>query len=53
MIGGEAVARTEVIKKVWDYVKANGLKDAPVDAVIVGIVDAVDVEGKIIFKTGK
>ncbi|MBI5819761.1 MAG: EutN/CcmL family microcompartment protein [Verrucomicrobia bacterium] len=32
---------------------ANGLKDAPVDAVVVGIVDAVDVEGKIIFKTGK
>ena len=28
MIGGEAVARTEVIKKVWDYVKANGLQDA-------------------------
>ncbi|WP_019573873.1 DNA topoisomerase III [Curvibacter lanceolatus] len=28
VIGGEAVARTEVIKKVWDYVKANGLQDA-------------------------
>ncbi|RUP26051.1 MAG: DNA topoisomerase III [Curvibacter sp.] len=28
VIGGEAVARTEVIKKVWDYVKANGLQDS-------------------------
>ena len=32
---------------------ANGLKDAPVDAVIVGIVDTVDVEGKVVFKVGK
>ena len=30
-----------------------GMKDAPVDAVIIGIVDAVDVEGKIIYKTSK
>lgn len=28
VIGSEAVARTEVIKKVWDYVKANGLQDS-------------------------
>ena len=28
VIGGDAVARTEVIKKVWDYVKAQGLQDA-------------------------
>lgn len=28
---------------------APGLKDAPVDAVIVGIVDTVDVLGKIIY----
>jgi DNA topoisomerase-3 len=27
VIGGEAVARTEVIKKIWDYIKANGLQD--------------------------
>ena len=28
VIGAEPVARTEVIKKVWDYVKAHGLQDA-------------------------
>jgi DNA topoisomerase-3 len=28
VIGNEAVARTEVIKKIWDYIKANGLQDA-------------------------
>lgn len=28
MIGAEPVAHTEVIKKVWDYVKAQGLQDA-------------------------
>jgi DNA topoisomerase-3 len=28
VIGNEPVARTEVIKKMWDYVKANGLQDA-------------------------
>ena len=30
-----------------------GMKELPVDAIIVGIVDAVDVEGKIIYKTSK
>ena len=29
-----------------------GLKEAPVDAVIVAIIDSVDVEGKNIFKAG-
>ena len=28
VIGADMVARTEVIKKVWDYVKANNLQDA-------------------------
>ena len=28
MIGDQAVARTEVIKKLWDYIKAQGLQDA-------------------------
>ena len=28
VIGTEAVARTEVIKKLWDYIKANGMQDA-------------------------
>jgi DNA topoisomerase III len=27
VIGDEPVARTEVIKKLWDYIKANGLQD--------------------------
>ncbi len=27
VIGPEAVARTEVIKKLWDYIKAQGLQD--------------------------
>lgn len=31
---------------------APGLKNAPVDAVVVGIVDAVDVLGKTIFRAG-
>jgi DNA topoisomerase-3 len=28
VIGSEAVARTQVVKKLWDYIKANGLQDA-------------------------
>jgi DNA topoisomerase-3 len=28
VIGAQPVARTEVIKKLWDYIKANGLQDA-------------------------
>jgi DNA topoisomerase-3 len=28
VIGHEPVARTEVVKKLWDYIKANGLQDA-------------------------
>jgi DNA topoisomerase III len=28
VIGAEPVARTQVIKKIWDYIKANGLQDA-------------------------
>ena len=28
VIGAEPVARTEVIKKLWDYIKAHGLQDA-------------------------
>jgi DNA topoisomerase III len=28
VIGADRVARTEVIKKLWDYIKANGLQDA-------------------------
>jgi DNA topoisomerase III len=28
VVGNEPVARTQVIKKLWDYIKANGLQDA-------------------------
>ncbi len=28
VIGPEPVARTQVIKKLWDYIKANGLQDS-------------------------
>ena len=28
VIGGEPVPRTQVIKKLWDYIKAHGLQDA-------------------------
>ena len=28
MIGEGAVSRPEVVKKLWDYIKANGLQDA-------------------------
>jgi DNA topoisomerase-3 len=28
VIGNEPVARTQVIKKIWDYIKANGLQDS-------------------------
>jgi len=28
VIGAQAVPRTEVIKKIWDYIKANKLQDA-------------------------
>ena len=28
VVGPEPVARTEVIKKLWDYIKAHGLQDA-------------------------
>jgi len=27
VIGSKAVARTEIIKKIWDYIKKNGLQD--------------------------
>ncbi len=28
VIGSQAIPRTEVTKKIWDYIKANGLQDA-------------------------
>ena len=28
VVGSEPLARTEVIKRIWDYIKAKGLQDA-------------------------
>lgn len=28
IIGSKPVPRTEIIKKIWDYIKANGLQDS-------------------------
>ncbi|MCA3168439.1 MAG: hypothetical protein ING22_07885, partial [Burkholderiales bacterium] len=28
VVGNAPLARTEVIKKLWDYIKAHGLQDA-------------------------
>lgn len=28
IVGSEPLPRTEVVKKMWDYIKANGLQDA-------------------------
>ena len=28
IIGGEAIPRTEVTKKIWEYIKANNLQDS-------------------------
>jgi DNA topoisomerase-3 len=28
VVGSEPIARTEVIKRIWDYIKAQGLQDA-------------------------
>ncbi len=28
VIGAEPLPRTEVVKKMWEYIKANGLQDA-------------------------
>ena len=38
----------DVVDESWGCL-AGGMKDAPVDAVIIGIVDSVDVLGKEIF----
>ncbi|MBX2944916.1 MAG: hypothetical protein KF725_03695 [Cyclobacteriaceae bacterium] len=27
VIGNKPAARTEIVKKIWDYIKANGLQD--------------------------
>jgi len=28
VVGGDPKPRTEITKKIWDYIKANGLQDA-------------------------
>ena len=46
VIGAEAVARTEVIKKLWDYIKAQGLQDAANKRAINADAKLRDVFGK-------
>ena len=46
MIGEGAVARTEVVKKVWDYVKAHNLQDPADKRVIVADAKLLPVFGK-------
>ena len=46
VIGDGTVARTEVVKKVWDYVKANNLQDPKDKRVIVADAKLLPVFGK-------
>ena len=46
VIGSEPVARTQVIKKLWDYIKANGLQDATNKR-------AINADGKLLPVFGK
>ncbi len=46
VIGADPVARTEVIKKLWDYIKANGLQDAANKRAINADAKLLDVFGK-------
>ncbi len=46
VIGAEPIARTQVIKKLWDYIKANGLQDAKNKR-------AINADGKLLPVFGK
>ncbi|MEG2049011.1 MAG: SWIB/MDM2 domain-containing protein, partial [Comamonas sp.] len=46
VIGDGAVARTEVVKKVWDYVKAHNLQDPKDKRIIVADAKLLPVFGK-------
>ena len=46
VIGSEAVPRTEVTKKIWEYIKANNLQDAAQRRVIVADTKLKAVIGK-------
>ena len=48
VIGEKAVPRTEVTKKVWDYIKKNGLQDSAKRTMI-----NADAKLKDIFKKGQ
>ncbi|HUP06238.1 MAG TPA: SWIB/MDM2 domain-containing protein [Caldimonas sp.] len=48
VIGDKAVPRTEVTKKVWDYIKKNGLQDSAKRTMI-----NADAKLKDIFKKGQ
>ncbi|MDO9358745.1 MAG: topoisomerase C-terminal repeat-containing protein, partial [Polaromonas sp.] len=46
VIGNEPVARTQVIKKLWDYIKAEGLQDAANTRAITADAKLLPVFGK-------
>ena len=46
VIGSEQVLRTQVIKKLWDYIKANNLQDATNKRAIIADAKLLDVFGK-------
>ena len=46
VIGSEPVARTQVIKKLWDYIKANNLQDATNKRAINADAKLLEVFGK-------
>ena len=46
VIGSEQVLRTQVIKKLWDYIKANNLQDATNKRAINADANLLDVFGK-------
>lgn len=46
VVGDQPLARTEVIKKLWDYIKANGLQDAKDKR-------AINADGKLLKVFGK
>ncbi|MBP8874017.1 MAG: DNA topoisomerase III, partial [Polaromonas sp.] len=46
VIGSEQVLRTQVIKKLWDYIKANNLQDATNKRAINADAKLLDVFGK-------
>ena len=46
MIGTESVSRPEVIKKLWEYIRANGLQDAKDKRILVADAKLLPIFGK-------